>query len=175
MSDNILYRLDFTKNRTWAVTVQIVAIVLLMVPWLFYWDLFMKYSVLILVAVLVIVPLHEALHGILFKLWTGKVRFGFVITLAFPAFYSTSESEISRNRFIAIALIPQILTIIALLCAELSSLSEFGIACCVACASFNLSGGCSDFIVAGKLLTLPSSVRVKDDKIGITIYGGING
>lgn len=164
--------IDFVKDRDLQKIANCMFIVLMLVAWLVRMDLFMVYSILTIPAIVVVVPLHEALHGLLFKLWTGKVKFGFVMASSFPAFYATSEgSRLPRNKFIALCLIPQTITLVCMLLAAFGDFSNFLTGSLLACASFNLAGGFSDIYIAGALLTSSSKVVVEDLLTGVVIYG----
>ncbi len=52
--------------------------------------------------------LHEAVHGVLFLVFSGKPRFGFkLVGRFFPvAFYTTARAPILRNQYLLVILAP---------------------------------------------------------------------
>jgi len=135
------------------------------------WDYFMKWSWYLFPILPIMIVLHEALHGYLFWRWSGKVKFGYLTSTAGPAFYAASPGcYFTRNRFIAICLAPQLLTIICLslfFLVPLPDLVKFGL---LGTAALNLGGGVGDFYVTWVLLKQPRSAQVEDNIKGVRIY-----
>ena len=123
----------------------------------------------VLLSVLVLF-LHEGVHGIFFKLWTGKVSFGAGFTRFGPVLYATSiGSRLPRNRLLFIALAPQILTLVSFTLMLLQP-PGFLDSLFFACAVVNLGGGGGDFWSSIQLLRYPKELCVEDQPYGITFY-----
>jgi len=168
----LLKELNFTeKNIGRAIGVNLLGLALLMAVLAIKWNYFIEYCALSFVAIPVVIILHEALHGWLFRVWTGKVKFGHTITAFGPCFYATSlDAMLSRNRFIAISLIPQVLTALCLLAMFTINCAEWIRALMLLVAAINLGGGSADIYVVSILLRYPKTVRVVDRITGLSIY-----
>ena len=130
------------------------------------------YNLLSIPALPIVVVIHEALHGLLFLTWAGKVKFGFINSYIGPSFYSTSLGAcFSKNQFLAIALIPQLLTLACLLIFYFVSIQTLWIKYFILnIAAVNLSGGCSDFYIIYVLLDQKNNIRVEDYIEGVRIW-----
>lgn len=123
-----------------------------------------------LIAGLLTFPLHELAHGLLFKVWTGKVKFGAGMTKIGPAFYATSpRARLSRNRTLAITLAPQVLTALYLFLSCLPFIEAVHIVA-VLCLVFNFAGGLGDFYVILQILRYPKELQVEDTAMGASFY-----
>jgi len=118
------------------------------------------------------IAMHEGLHGIFFKKFTGKVRFGFKLKTGIgPVFYATSEgSKVSKHQFWAIALAPQIgsAVLIALLFAINASESVRWFLFCM--VVINFLGGAMDMYMVFWLRRFPKNALVEDTKEGAVIW-----
>jgi Protein of unknown function (DUF3267). len=131
------------------------------------WILFLN----VFVGFIVMVVVHELLHGILFKIYTGKVKFGFLPKKI--AFYATSpNSFITKEHFIQICLLPQILVFPCLLVAWISTtpMVEY---IAITIFVFNFLGGISDWWVAFTLARYKENILVEDTMSGMTVYQNI--
>jgi len=121
--------------------------------------------------------LHELAHGILFKIWTGKVEFGAGMTKFGPVFYAASPGcRLPRNRIIVVALAPQILSLLFFVLAYLPFIDEIHNMLIVA-GVMNLSGGVGDFYSILQMLRYSKELQVEDSPTGMKFYmpeGGIN-
>ncbi len=131
--------------------------------------MYTSFSVVILSPVAAFV-LHELAHGFLFKLWTGKVKFGAGSTKFGPVLYATSPGrDLSRNQMIVLALIPQLLTLIYFIGAGLLPPSTLRSILAIG-GTINLGGGTGDFYVIAQMLKYPKELRVGDRPSGLTFY-----
>jgi hypothetical protein len=122
----------------------------------------------VLVGGIIMIVAHELLHGVLFKLYTGRVIFGFLPRRL--AFYASSPGAIiSRNWFVLICLIPQILAVPCFLVAYISS-NPLIVYIAVTIFVFNLLCGVSDWWIAFRVAHYSSDILVKDTLDGVTIY-----
>ncbi len=68
------------------------------------------------VGIVAVLVLHEAVHGILFRVFGGKVRFGAkLVGRAMPALYATSDVRMPRNQYIVVSLAPFVIISLGLL------------------------------------------------------------
>lgn len=111
---------------------------------------------------------HEALHGIWFKIFTGKVVFG-VLLKKFVFYASSPDSKIKRNQFILICLFPQILAIPLFLIMRLNNSPLVSYMASVSML-FNLCGGVSDWWASFTLARYPENVFIEDTKAGAVIW-----
>jgi len=117
----------------------------------------------------VVVVAHEALHGIFFKAFGGKVQFGFKRTKIGPVAYTKSPDPFTKYQFLAAALAPQILTIAALIALPLVSSPVIAYALMIS-AIGNLGGGCMDIFMVAWLKKFPKDVIIKDAGDGIGVF-----
>jgi hypothetical protein len=120
-----------------------------------------------LVAYLLVLALHEAVHGLVFFALGGRPTFG--ARLPFALYCGAPDQLFSRNAYLAVGLAPFIL------------LSLAGIAFIVLAPAFapyvqfaligNASGAAGDLWAARILWQQPSAVLVEDTATGFTIYG----
>ena len=132
------------------------------------WESMAILILLVLAGFVFMIVVHELLHGVLFKAYTGKVKFGFLPKKF--AFYATSpNSIITKEHFIQICLFPQILIFPCLLIAWIfptQLISYIAITIFV----FNLLGGVSDWWVALTLAHYKDNVLIEDTMSGMTVY-----
>lgn len=124
----------------------------------------------LLVAAVIIFPLHELVHGAFFKVWTGKVKFGAGFTKLGPALYATSPgSVLSRNKMLVLTLAPQVLTVLCLSLGGLP-LPEPARIILVASGVFNLGGGVGDFYCIAQMLRYSKDLQLEDSTAGLRFY-----
>lgn len=117
----------------------------------------------LLAAMVIVVSLHESIHGAVAALFGHKPVFG----LKPPLVYITFASKIPRNHFILIALAPFIVLdlVFGLLYARglLKLFSNF-------CFTINTIGAVGDVWIAAKLLGAPKGTIVQDTKTGFEVW-----
>ena len=116
---------------------------------------------------MMILIIHEAIHGIFFKLFnpTASVKFGYQTGMVYA---SSPGSRYTRTQFIVIALMPCLiitLTLIALFPIAVPHLALFDIL-----TATHLSTCIGDFYLINQLLKAPKDVMVEDTEKGITLY-----
>jgi len=130
-------------------------------------------SLLIILIIVPVIVLHELSHGIAFKLYTGIVKFGFILRSGLgPAFYTTCpKCLMPRNRMILACLAPQVLTVIALLILAITQISNIWLAnSLLFFAAFNLAGGCADLFMIYLMARENSRIFVEDTGTGAIFY-----
>lgn len=110
----------------------------------------------------IILPIHEAIHGLTILFWGGRPHFGAKLPLAL--FCGAKQQLFPRNQYIVIALAPVIVISIAgiilmLWVPGLAIYALFAIA-------GNLAGAAGDLMVVRQLSCLPRNVLVEDTETG---------
>jgi hypothetical protein len=116
--------------------------------------------------------IHELLHGIWFKIFAGRVKFGVIMKfkVILYAFYASApQAKFSRDHFMLIAIFPQVLNIICILVALLNH-NLFVDYVAVVVFVMNLLGGVSDLWTVARLSRYDKKVLVEDTKTGMIIY-----
>jgi hypothetical protein len=118
--------------------------------------------------IIAIVPVHEFLHGMWFKIFTGHVTYGFILK-KFVFYASAPQEKLSRNHFILVALFPQV---IAIPCFIVWYLSRNPLVDYLVIVVFfmNSLGGVSDIWAALTLSRYDKKVLVEDTKTGMAVY-----
>jgi hypothetical protein len=120
--------------------------------------------VLALGSLIVAVPLtfvaHEAVHGLVFRAFGGRPRFGAGFTYGMPYFYAACPGQwFVRDRFLLVGLAPLIvLDAIALLLMLPAATAFFG----ASMLAFNTSGAVGDLWAAGVIVQAPRWVEIED-------------
>jgi hypothetical protein len=128
-----------------------------------------------LLAIALVVPLHEGVHGLAIR-WAGHTpRYGAkFVTLArvkIPyIFYATADQALfRRHEFIVIALAPVVVLTIAGLLAMMALPASWGPLLIVA-VIFNGSGAAGDLWMTAIVLRYPESALVRDEADGIRVF-----
>lgn len=122
------------------------------------------------VAAVIVFPLHELAHGLLFKIWTGKVKFGAGLAKFGPFLYASSPGALLlRNRMLLIALVPQVLTVVYLGLSYLPLVEPVRIVLTIA-GVLNFGGGVGDFYCIVQMLRYSKELRVEDSPMGLRFY-----
>lgn len=111
---------------------------------------------------LVILPLHELIHGLAFLLWGGKPFFG--AKLPFALYCGARQQIFPRNQYLVVGLAPFIvITIIALILTLFSPvLASYTLFANLS----NFSGAVGDVWVATRILHQPTHILVEDTDAG---------
>lgn len=119
------------------------------------------------VASIVYLFLHEAVHGIFMRAFSGvRPHYGFTGLYA----YAGSSAYFDRDRYLIIALAPVVVwgLVLAVLCA--ASTSNFWFWVWYFIQVINLSGAAGDLYVTVRFLKLPKTILVKDTGVSMTVY-----
>ena len=133
--------------------------------WIGGWGL-VTWLVINIIGYLVILPLHELLHGSAFAFWGGKPYFGAKLPLAL---YCGAKNQLfHRNQYLVVGLAPLvIITLVGIIFTLLSpGLASYTIFATVG----NFSGAAGDVLGTMKLLQQPKSVLVEDTETGFKVW-----
>lgn len=123
-------------------------------------------------AYLVLIVVHELIHGLFFKLFhpAGKVKFGFKNGMA----YATSpQSRYSRVQFTWISLAPFLIITLSLFVLFLiDALSALNF---IIIASFHGASCIGDFFWVYLIIRTPRGSLIEDTEQGMNIYGNSEG
>ena len=122
----------------------------------------------LIVILLVVLPLHEFIHGLTIMAFGQRVRYG--AKLSKGVLYATSENALfRRNEYLAIALAP--LVVITLAVMLLMVIAPQGLAYYLGIAAvLNAGGAIGDLWSVGVLLHYAEGVLVRDEADGFRIY-----
>ncbi len=175
-------RVQLTERRLlfWLNILAIIPLILMVIWMAIWWGIASRgratssdpgipwWLALILVFVIVL-PLHEFLHGITIRLLGYPVRYG--ANLSKGVLFATSDNALFwRNQYLAIALAPLVgMSALAML---IMLFASQGIAYYVALAAvLNAGGAIGDLWSAGVLIRYPAQVLIRDEAEGFRIYG----
>jgi hypothetical protein len=115
-----------------------------------------------IVAYIVILPLHEAIHGLVIALLGGKPYFGAKLPLAL--FCGAKNQLFRRNQYIVVALAP--LVIISLAAIILTLLAPVAASYIFFATVGNVSGAAGDVWTSARVLRLPPDSLIEDTADG---------
>jgi hypothetical protein len=103
---------------------------------------------------------HEAIHGLVFRAFGGKPRYGAGLTYGMPYFYAACPGQwFVRDRFLVVGLAPLVvLDAAALLLLLPAATAAFGVGVLV----FNTSGAVGDLWAAGVIIQAPRWIEIED-------------
>lgn len=176
-----ILRIDLQKDKKLALIVNILAIVIavvLAVPAHFVVPIFSLFNmesgfgnyllrfVVLLLAIVLYMVLHELVHGAVMKLCgTKKVKYGFTGMYAFAG----SDDYYDKKAYLIIALSPVVLWgILLAVWSCFVSPEWFWVIYLVQIT--NLSGAAGDLFVTVKFLKLPEDILVKDYGVSMVVY-----
>jgi len=124
---------------------------------------------LALIAILLVVlPLHEFLHGLMIMAFGQRVRYG--MKLSKGVLYATSENALfRRNEYLAIALAPLVGITLAVMILMVVAPQGFAYYLGIA-AVLNAGGAIGDLWSVGVLLRYSDGVLVRDEADGFRVY-----
>ncbi len=127
----------------------------------------------LVVSLVIVLPLHELLHGLTIRYYGHPVKYGFKPQLGI--LYALAENALFRRReYIVILLMP--IVVITLLGMAINALAGDGLAYTVALGViFNAGGAIGDLWMTGIVLRYPARVIVKDETTGFSIFDRRNG
>ena len=122
--------------------------------------------VLNIVAYLVVLPLHEGIHGLAFSFWGGKPYFG--TKLPFALYCGAKNQLFRRNQYLVVGLAPLVVITVA---GIIFTLLYPGLAAYTLLGSVgNFSGAAGDVWVAQRILRQPTDVLVEDTEAGYRVW-----
>lgn len=118
------------------------------------------------VGYVVILPIHELIHGLVFSFWGGKPYYG--AKLPFALYCGAKNQVFQRNQYLVVGLAPLVVITLAgiiftLLSPVLASYTLFA-------TVGNFSGAAGDVWVAARILRQPTSVLVEDTETGFRTW-----
>lgn len=132
------------------------------------WSGLLVFCLYLLGALAVMTVVHELLHGVWFKAFTGHVTFGFILK-KFVFYASAPREKLTRNQFILVALFPQVIAVPCLLVAMLNHNPMVNYLAVVV-LFMNLAGGTSDIWAAITIARYKKEAMVEDTKTGMVVY-----
>jgi len=121
--------------------------------------------------IVVVIIVHEAIHGLLFAILGSKPRFGFkIIGRFFPVFYATSRAYFSRNQYIIIALSPFLILTLALIVTGILATTDSISTLTLIAMALNVSGSIGDFAAAYNMLRHNQKTFFEDTEDGFNWY-----
>ena len=141
----------------------------------YYWRLPMmglKTSlIMVAIALVATIVLHEALHGLFFWIFGGQVKFGAKAWTAMgPVFWATSDKLLSKRQYQIVCLAPQILTAICLLLIFTAGLPAIHQVALWIIAVGNLCGGGFDIYISILVGRFSAGAKYRDMKDGLIVY-----
>lgn len=111
---------------------------------------------------ILILAVHEAIHGLTFLLWGGTPHFG--ARLPFALYCGAKNQLFQRNQYLVVGLAPLVVIsfafmLLALLTPSLASYALIGVIS-------NCSGAAGDVWVTANILRLPKSILIEDTETG---------
>lgn len=122
---------------------------------------------------LLCIPLHELAHGIAFKIYTGKVKFGIKwrTKMGVCAYATSPNSVLTKKQMIITGLAPQIMTVIIMaILYFVNGVNSWLPYSLLVFATMNFGGGSADMYCAWLLLREKGQIFVKDTVTGMQIY-----
>jgi Putative zincin peptidase len=128
--------------------------------------LLIVWIVINIISYVVILPIHELLHGAAFMFWGGRSYYG--AKLPFALYCGAKNQLFHRNQYLVVGLAPLVIITLAGIIFTLLSpaLASYIIFATVG----NFSGAAGDVFGTAKLLRHPGSVLVEDTETGFRVW-----
>ena len=111
------------------------------------WDL-----VILLVGIAAVLVLHEAVHGILFRVFGGRTRFGAkLLGRIMPVLYATSDVRMPRDQYLVVCLGPFVIISLGLLLVGILVDGDGTALLALMLMAVNTGGSMGDMVVSHKL------------------------
>jgi putative zincin peptidase len=119
-----------------------------------------------IVGSIIILPIHEVLHGLAITFWGGIPHYG--AKLPFALYCGAKDQLFHRNAYLVVALTPiVVITLAAILFTLLSPiLASYTLLASIS----NFSGAAGDVWMAAKLWRQPKNVLVEDTEAGYAVW-----
>ncbi len=134
-------------------------------------DVLIKVAIILLCCVASVL-LHECLHALVFKIFTGKAKIGFIKdkTWGWVGYATSPNSVIPKKKLIMTIIAPQILSLILVGILIYSSYSDIVKYVILNIMVMNLAGGCVDYYTIWLLMKEKGNVFVEDTMTGAILY-----
>jgi hypothetical protein len=119
-----------------------------------------------IVSYILILPIHEIIHGLAFAFWGGKPHFG--AKLPFALYCGARQQLFRRNHYLVIGLAP--LVVITLAGILFTFLAPSLAAYTLLATAGNISGAAGDLLVAWRVLRLSENALIEDTETGYTAW-----
>ena len=115
---------------------------------------------------IIILPIHEVLHGLAIIFWGGTPHYG--AKLPFALYCGAKNQLFSRNAYLVVALAPVVVITLAAILFTLISpvLASYTLLASIS----NFSGAAGDVWMAAKLWRQPKDVLVEDTETGYVVW-----
>jgi hypothetical protein len=115
---------------------------------------------------LIILPIHEVIHGLVFLFWGGKPYFG--ARLPFALYCGAREQIFRRDQYLSVGLAPLVIITLAAIVVTLyfPIFASYALFATIG----NFAGAAGDVLVTERLLHLPNSVLVEDTDAGYRVW-----
>lgn len=115
---------------------------------------------------IIILPIHEVIHGLVFAFWGGRPHFG--AKLPFALYCGAREQLFRRNQYLIVGLAPLVVITLA---GSIFTLFAPGLAAYTLLATAgNISGAAGDVMVARRISRLPKNVLIEDTETGYAAW-----
>ncbi len=115
---------------------------------------------------IIILPIHEVIHGLVFAFWGGKPHFG--AKLPFALYCGARQQLFRRNQYLVVGLAPLVVITLA---GIIFTLLAPGLAPYTLLATAgNISGAAGDVLVAQRIFHLPKHVLIEDTETGYAAW-----
>lgn len=119
-----------------------------------------------IVGYVLILVIHEIIHGIVFAFWGGKPHFGAKLPLAL--YCGARQQLFARNYYLAVGLAPLVIITLA---GVIVTVLYPGIASYLLLAfAGNFSGAAGDVVACRKIARLPVQALIEDTEVGYTAW-----
>lgn len=176
-----IYKVDLANDKKLSLIINILAVIVMVSMCIlgsFYIPItklfsmeqgFLSYTmrfVILIVGQFVYIILHEAVHGIVMKMYGAKnIKFG----LKGPYAFAGCEDFFDKPSYIAIALAPiVVLGIILFIITLMVSAEWFWVVYFI--QTTNIGGAMGDLYVTCKFMKMPQDILVKDTGVSMTVY-----
>jgi hypothetical protein len=123
----------------------------------------------LLLSVIIVIPLHEATHGVVMRGYGGKPQYGFIWKGLM--FYATCPNlPFQRNDYLKIALAPIVGISVAVICCYLLFFGSDTLPYLVTIGTMNVACSSGDLWIGAIVLRYSASSLVVDERDGVRIF-----
>jgi hypothetical protein len=115
---------------------------------------------------IIILPIHEAIHGLAFLFWGGKPHFGAKLPVAL--YCGAKQQLFRRDHYLVIGLAPLVIITVAGIIVTLLA-PDLATYCLLAIAG-NISGAAGDLLAVQRLRRLPAHTLIEDTETGYNAW-----